>query len=234
MKSLFIHKLFYPSIIWQVLTKKNDYLQLKLIVTDNHFIQIPYNVLNISDYFHKALLDQWDYPSFKHECPICGGKDCAVRIGYYYRYSISLLLGKKFLIKVARYLCQRKNPHFKDKKAHRTFSLLPTECIPYHQYDRDYLLSIAKNCYLEGKSRIDIVASLGESSYSSFDVGHIFGYLMIFQTTCLKLSVYFNDTSFHDPPFTIDFLSKQKLSDFIVLFYKKSGRFVFGTPSQSR
>jgi hypothetical protein len=59
-------------------------------------------------------------------CPICDGEDCFRPISPYWRYAIDLSPGfKKKRIPIARFLCRRRR---------KTFSLLPTQLIPYFQY----------------------------------------------------------------------------------------------------
>jgi len=59
-------------------------------------------------------------------CPICGDLDCYEEIDPYCRYAIELFPEfKKQQVPIARFLCQ---------KYGNTFSLLPTQLIPYFQY----------------------------------------------------------------------------------------------------
>ncbi len=59
-------------------------------------------------------------------CPICGSVRCYRQISAYWRNAIELLpCFRKERIPVTRFLC---------RKEHTTFSLLPVELIPYHQY----------------------------------------------------------------------------------------------------
>ncbi len=59
-------------------------------------------------------------------CPICGSVRCYRQISAYWRNAIELLpCFRKERIPVARFLC---------RKDQTTFSLLPVQLIPYHQY----------------------------------------------------------------------------------------------------
>lgn len=59
-------------------------------------------------------------------CPICGKPGCYRPITPYWRYAIDLFPEfKKERIPIARFVCRRRQ---------RTFSVLPTQLIPYHQY----------------------------------------------------------------------------------------------------
>lgn len=59
-------------------------------------------------------------------CPICGGVDCYREIPSYWRYAIELFPEfKKKRIPIARFICRQRR---------KTFSLLPIQLIPYFQY----------------------------------------------------------------------------------------------------
>jgi hypothetical protein len=59
-------------------------------------------------------------------CPICDGEDCYRPIGPYWRYAIELFPEfKKERIPIARFMCRR---------GRKSFSLLPIQLIPYFQY----------------------------------------------------------------------------------------------------
>ena len=59
-------------------------------------------------------------------CPICGGVDCYREIPCYWRYAIELFPGfEKRRIPIGRFVCRRRR---------KTFSLLPIQLIPYFQY----------------------------------------------------------------------------------------------------
>lgn len=72
----------------------------------------------------------WDFPDFQQSCPICGAKDCCVRIGFYYRKQVIIDYETFENVPIARYLCRKKGTQ---KTEHRTFSLLPHQLIPYRK-----------------------------------------------------------------------------------------------------
>jgi len=76
--------------------------------------------------------ESYDFPDYSEQCPLCGGKDCAVRIGFYYRKQVVFGFKNYKNVPIVRWLCRKKG-HLKTR--HRTFSLLPSALIPYHSYD---------------------------------------------------------------------------------------------------
>jgi len=84
----------------------------------------------------------YDFPDYSEQCPLCGGKDCAVRIGFYYRKQIVLSFIVYSDVPVPRWLCRKKG-HLKVK--HRTFSLLPSALIPYHRHDLSLISETVKH-----------------------------------------------------------------------------------------
>jgi hypothetical protein len=92
-------------------------------------IQLPYpnTYESIWEYKESFLSHKIDFLSFLGlTCPICGQQSCYREITPYWRYAIDLFPEfKKERIPVARFLCEERE---------RTFSLLPIQLIPYHQY----------------------------------------------------------------------------------------------------
>jgi hypothetical protein len=92
-------------------------------------IQLPYpnTYKSIWEYKESFLSGQIDFLSFLGPtCPICGKKDCYREITPYWRYAIELFPEfRKEGVPIARFLCG---------KQESTFSLLPTQLIPYFQY----------------------------------------------------------------------------------------------------
>jgi hypothetical protein len=92
-------------------------------------IQLPYpnTYESIWEYKESFLSHRIDFLSFIGlSCPICGQEGCYREITLYWRYAIDLFPEfKKERIPIARFLCDKRE---------RTFSLLPTQLIPYHQY----------------------------------------------------------------------------------------------------
>ena len=84
----------------------------------------------------------YDFPDYSEQCPLCEGKDCAVRIGFYYRKQIVFEFNTYENVPIARWLCQQKG-HRKPKQ--RTFSLLPSAFVPYHSRDLDLISETVKH-----------------------------------------------------------------------------------------
>lgn len=106
------------------------------------FIQIPIKIFTLLwIYSEKVQAGNYDFPNFSEKCPICGNPDCAVRIGYYYRWVVDINIKKNSLeilcIPIARYKCKTAR-----KGKYRTFSLLPDNLIPYNRFSIDFLIYI--------------------------------------------------------------------------------------------
>ncbi|RKY24132.1 MAG: hypothetical protein DRP79_08210 [Planctomycetota bacterium] len=103
--------------------------------------QIQHRITNIQYPFDNTFDDVWEYEkSFSSinfesylgdQCPLCGRSGCYKQISEYYRNAITLFPHKKDVVPVARFLCH---------KSGRTFSLLPYQLIPYHQYTIDAII----------------------------------------------------------------------------------------------
>lgn len=85
--------------------------------------------------------EKYKFPDFSDLCPLCGGKNCAVRIGFYIRLKIVFYLKTYSNVPIPRWLCRQKGPL---KSKHRTFSLLPTALIPYHSNDLNLVSETVK------------------------------------------------------------------------------------------
>ena len=83
----------------------------------------------------------YQFPDFSEQCPLCGGKNCAVRIGFYIRKRLVLYLTTYYDVPIPRWLCRQKGPL---KPKHRTFSLLPFALIPYHNNDLNLVAETVK------------------------------------------------------------------------------------------
>jgi hypothetical protein len=92
-------------------------------------IQLPYpnTYESIWEYKESFLSGRIDFFSFLGPtCPICGRQDCYREITPYWRYAIDLFPEfKKERVPIARFLCNKQD---------QTFSLLPSQLIPYFQY----------------------------------------------------------------------------------------------------
>lgn len=87
---------------------------------------------------------------FTHRCPLCGARDCAQFIGYYYRTVIDEKGTYYKAFPVARYLCNRKGKAVTVK--HRTFSLLPYQLVPYSKYSIPFIVNALRKVYGEDNS----------------------------------------------------------------------------------
>ena len=83
----------------------------------------------------------YGFPDYSEQCPLCGEKNCAVRIGFYFRKQI--VFGFKIYknVPIARWLCRKKGTQ---KQKHRNFSLLPSALIPYHSHDLNLIFETVK------------------------------------------------------------------------------------------
>ncbi len=92
-------------------------------------IQLPYpNAYeSIWEYKKSFLSGQIEFFSFLGPtCPVCGKQDCYREITPYWRYAIDLFPEfKKERVPIARFLCDKRE---------KTFSILPSQLIPYFQY----------------------------------------------------------------------------------------------------
>jgi len=95
----------------------------------------------MADYIATAK-HTYEFTDFSDQCPLCGGKNCVVRIGFYYRKKIVFEFNSYENVPIARWLCQKKG-HLKVK--HRTFSLLPCALIPYHSHDLNLISETVKH-----------------------------------------------------------------------------------------
>jgi len=114
---------------------------------------------SVSSYKEKVELRLWEFPTFKECCPLCEGRDCPKRIGYYDRGVIDES-GYDYRTDIARYLCNRKGPK---NPIHLTFSLLPHPLIPYLPYTVDLSFKVIV-FWLEGHSIYEVqkyASSLG-------------------------------------------------------------------------
>ena len=137
-------------------------------------------------------------------------------------------LRRKIRIPVQRYLCKRKNNP--DPGSHRTFSLLPRSCIPFIRYDIPSMLSAQKDS--QGKNRnkeegwysfcADYDTNIGYETY--------LGFFNLFETGLIKLSLHIKRTISE----TREYLFQGNSVSISYGFYKSTGKFLFGTPSQDR
>lgn len=203
-------------------------------------MQLQYNnAIKLTEYTKLVLAEIWKFPNFSDKCPICGARNCAVRIGYYHRWVYIFKLKVKLYIPVARYLCRRKNKTRSQwKSTHKTFSLLPSQLIPYRMYDLDSMLYIADSRLKKDDTFLDIatdIAAIAEHPVISISTDTIMEYLEIFINGCMKLKtlceiVYDTYERYINPikNYTGGIIK------FVQDIYLKHAKFTFGTPSQIR
>lgn len=201
-------------------------------------MQIEYqlNDIDLSEYNTLVSDGKWNFRDFSDKCPICGSPNCAVRIGYYYRWVFAFKKSKLIRIPVARYLCRRKNrAKSKLKSSHKTFSLLPSQCIPYHLYDVDSLIFMALLYFIQKKSLLDIAIEFAALSDSALiTASMVLKYLLLFKIAHNKLIsiMKYRDDSLCK---TIDLIKNFTggPAAFVINIYKKYAFFLFGIPSQA-
>ena len=202
-------------------------------------MQILFDLNNtyLSDYTEKVKQNKWNFPDFSDKCPICGSPNCAVRIGFYYRWVFAFKKSKLIRIPVARYLCRRKNrAKSRLKSSHKTFSLLPSQCIPYHLYDVDSLIFMALLYFIQKKSLLDTATEFAALSDSALiTASMVLKYLILFKIAHNKLIsiMKYRDDSICK---TIDLIKDFTggLAVFVKDIYNKYAFFLFGIPSQLR
>lgn len=129
----------------------------------------------------------WEFPDFSNCCPLCHGKGCAVRIGFYCRQKV--IINKKTYrdFPISRWMCQKKGPI---KSAHRTFSLLPYQLTPYHQHDLNTILETMQFKSNPGhslKDTKDFVSVQGIGTDIPLENSQIHDFQSIFSQTFVKL-----------------------------------------------
>ena len=203
-------------------------------------MQLQYNnVISLTEYYKFVLAKIWEFPDFSDKCPICGAKKCAVRIGYYYRWVYIFKLKIKLYIPVARYLCRRKNKTKSQwRSTHKTFSLLPSQLIPYRMYDLDSMLYIADSSLKRNKSFLDTatdMSTMEEHPAISISTDTIMEYLEIFIQGCTKLKTLF-ELIYNTYERYIYPIKNHTggIIKFVEDIYLKHAIFTFGNPSQIR
>ena len=201
-------------------------------------MQICYNIsVKLSDYQAKVFSGQWNFPVFTQSCPICGGKNCAIRHGYYDRWAYSFKEQRWIEVPIARYICRRKGKP-DSPTSHRTFSLLPSCLSAYQQYDIYCLLSAAALIVQKQLSFFQAAQRLSEQMADdsfNFEAVNVARCTALFQTACLKLQYFNKELNVPDDLFALNkLISQDDLPLYLSGFFEKTGRFLFGTPSQHR
>lgn len=216
-------------------------------------IQLIYRInCTLLEYREKTEKSIWKYPDFKKKCPICHGRNCAVRHGFYFRLIIDLKKRYFFFIRIIRYKCRRVQKP-KNGLKDRTFSLLPHELIPYISLTIDSLMMIVENKLVTNNSTKEIQRILDGSMIDAdriynMDSRHFNHYVSIFIETYFKLNQFLLKHNIRAGPRkgkisikdAVIFLkqSEQGYQGFSVYYYETEGSwfknawFLFGRPYQ--
>lgn len=130
----------------------------------------------------------WDFPDYGDCCSLCGGNNCAVRIGFYTRKLVVVDNRIYENVPIARWLCQRKGYR---KSTHKTFSLLPFQLIPYHRHGLTVIVDTMNFHHHNGFSLVqtkDFISDRGVDSDLPLENNHIHDFRNIFSQALLKLS----------------------------------------------
>jgi Domain of unknown function (DUF6431) len=173
-------------------------------------------------------------------CKICNTACGFSKYGTYTRWII-YSLGEKIRTKIQRYLC-KSNPV---KGKSKTFSLLPEEAIPYHQYSLQVIMIILDSFFKataktnEGKLN-KLYNQFPENSHiNNIELSHI----RHFEKTITKALNRFNaltaakiDTLKQFINYCREYEFNGRTTEFAVteFFYVKFKRFLFGEASQHR
>lgn len=130
----------------------------------------------------------WDFPDYGDCCPLCGGNNCAVRIGFYTRKQV--VVDNKIYenVPIARWLCQRKG--YK-KSTHKTFSLLPFQLIPYRRHGLNVIVDTVNFHHHNGSSLVqtkDFISDKGVNSDLPLENNQIHDFMKIFSQALSKLT----------------------------------------------
>jgi hypothetical protein len=130
----------------------------------------------------------WDFPDYSSSCPLCGGENCVVRIGFYKRKKVIVdnKIHKK--VPIARWLCQRKGSK---RPKHQTFSLLPYPLIPYHRHALNIIVDTVNIHHHQGASLEQtkrVISSNGINNDIPLENNQIHDFNKIFSNALLKLT----------------------------------------------
>ncbi len=130
----------------------------------------------------------WDFPDYRTCCPLCGGENCAVRIGFYKRKKVIVEYKIYEDVPIARWLCQRKGP---GKPQHKTFSLLPYPLIPYHRHGLNIIVDTVNFHHHNGTTLEQtkaFISSNGVDTDIPLENNQIHDFMKIFSQALLKLT----------------------------------------------
>ncbi|MBD3793764.1 MAG: hypothetical protein IE889_06330 [Campylobacterales bacterium] len=199
---------------------------------------------------------------FKYSCPLCGARDCAQFIGYYYREVIDEKGTYYKAMPIARYLCRRKGKALGVK--HRTFSLLPYQLLPYSKYSIPFIINALRKVYggenNSVKELLDYLAGFGEQKYIDLSNSVFYAFRELILTAIDKMLAmgFYKDLTMQMQTPSL----RQRLRIFLSFAedfscyktdpeirgpcalgydyyvrnggYRKNAHFLFGTPSQFR
>jgi len=186
---------------------------------------------SLSNYARSVKEKEWEFPSFRDCCPICFGKNCAKRNGFYTRVAIEKD-GKEKDIPVARWECGRKGEV--DDSADRTFSLLPHPLVPYRRYSAAVQYETFKQAAINGtKGALDALQPVLEG----FCERTISFVILLFQAAfLLLLQAKFVPETHCWKEALIELVENYEggLLGLIIAFYVAQHEFLLGNPSQHR
>ncbi len=198
----------------------------------------------------------------KERCPLCGGKNCAKFLGFYYKRVVDERGTYYKAFPIARFQCKRKGgcPIVK----HRTFSLLPYQLVPYTKYSIPFIIKTLKKINIEERSINEILeywaVSNEHGTYFDLERARVHGFKRLIKETINKIltSGYYEEAQRRIQGSS----EKQRIKGFIEYseefccykvepcirgpcglsydYYKNGGSyisnsyFLFGTPSQFR
>jgi len=204
----------------------------------------------------------YEFPDYSEQCPLCGGKNCAVRIGFYNRKKLVFGFTTYNDVPIPRWLCHQKGSLI---PKHRTFSMLPHALIPYHIHDLNLMLETMKYQHqteVTFEQTKSFISDKGLNTDISLENNQIHDFQQIFTTAFTKLMAISelkqrieSDFKSSDPLKTVlsfidsyqsPFLTTARLEasnieklalDFFFNFQTGcyfDRHFLFGTPSQKR
>lgn len=155
-------------------------------------MQIPYDpYCDLETYVEgtndKEKRKKWLFPDYKDCCPLCHGKDCPRRHGFYYRRKAHDGIKYYEDIAIVRYLCHQTGPI---KPEHRTFSLLPIQLIPYHQNALKVVCETVSYQHKTGATAEQtkrVIATKGRQDYLSLENNQLLDFKKIFVQAFNKL-----------------------------------------------
>ena len=130
----------------------------------------------------------WDFPDYTACCLLCGGENCAVRIGFYYRTKV--IVDNKIYedVPIARWCCELKGSKI---PRHKTFSLLPYPLIPYRRHGLNIIVDTVNFHHHNGSSLVqtkDFISDRGVNSDLPLENNQIHDFMNIFSQALLKLT----------------------------------------------